>query len=91
VTPNLDARPVDPRDARWEAWNPGYRVYFWRREGDSYTSREFGIATAEVDEVLAWIDDNRLDGETFTLFAVVDRGDGVGVVRLAGVDPTRSA
>jgi hypothetical protein len=41
--------------------------------------------------VLAWIDDNRLDGETFTLFAVVDRGDGVGVVRLAGVDPTRSA
>ena len=69
MTPNLDARPVDPRDARWEAWNPGYRVYFWRREGDSYTSREFGIATAEVDEVLAWIDDNRLDGETFRFCA----------------------
>jgi hypothetical protein len=89
--PNLDARPVDPRDARWEMWNPGYRVCFWRREGDAYASREFDIASAEVDDVLAWIDDNRLHEETFVLIAVVDRGDGVGIIRLVGVDPTRSA
>jgi hypothetical protein len=89
--PNLDARPADPRDARWELWNPGYRVYFWRRAGDAYASREFDVAPAEVDEVLAWIDEHRLDGETVALFAVVDRGDGLGIIRLAGVDPTRSA
>jgi hypothetical protein len=89
--PNVDARSVDPRDARWELWNPNYRVYFWRREGDAYASREFDVAPAEIDEVLAWIDEQRLDGETFTLFAIVDLGDEVGMIRLAGVDPNRTA
>ena len=89
--PNLDARPVDPRDTHWEVWYPGYRVHFWRREGDTYVSRDFDIAPAEVDEVLAWIEEHRLNGETFALFAIVDRADGMGIIRLVGVDPTRSA
>lgn len=87
---DLEARPVDPRDQRWEVWNPRYRVYFWRRVGDSYYSREFEIATEAVQDVLAWADENRSPDETFTLFAVVDHGDR-GLVRLAGSDPSRSA
>jgi hypothetical protein len=73
---DLSARPVDQRDARWEEWSPRYRVYFWRPFGTGFASREF---------------ENRAEQETFTLFAVVDRGDGPGLVRLAGADPTRSA
>jgi hypothetical protein len=88
---DLSARPVDPRDARWEEWSPSYRVYFWRRVGDAFASREFEIRAGDVDAVFAWADENRVEQETFTLFAVVDRGDGPGLVRLAGTDPTRSA
>jgi hypothetical protein len=88
---DLDARPVDPRDRRWEVWNPRYRVHFWRRVGDGYASREFDIASGEVDAALAWIGAERAGDETFTLFALVDRGDDRGQVRLAGSDPTRDA
>ena len=84
----LDARPVDPRDHAWELWDPRYRVYFWRRVGDAYHSRAFEIAAEEVGDALRWADENRNAEESFTLFAVVDRGDR-GLVRLAGTDPTR--
>jgi hypothetical protein len=86
----LDARPVDPRDQRWEVWDPRYRVYFWRQVGDGHHSREFEVAAKEVQDVLAWADERRSAGETFTVFAVVDHGDR-GLVRLAGTDPTRDA
>jgi hypothetical protein len=85
---DLDARPIDPRDPQWEVWNPLYRVYFWRRVGESYSSREFEIAAEEVGDALRWADEQRNAEETFTLFAVVDHGD-PGLVRLAGTDPTR--
>jgi hypothetical protein len=86
----VDARLVDPRDARWEQWNPAYRVSLWTQSGDGWASREFEIGGADVSDVLDWIREQR-DVETFTLYAVVDRGEDRGLVRLAGNDPTRSA
>jgi len=89
---HLSARPVDPRDARWEEWSPSYRVYFWRPVGGTgFASREFEIRGGDVEAVFAWADENRVEPETFALFVVVDRGDGPGLVRLAGTDPTRCA
>jgi hypothetical protein len=90
AVPELDARHVDPRDSRWELWNPAYLVSLWSRSGDGWASREFEIGAADVNEVLDWIREQD-DVETFTLYAIVNRGDDRGVVRLAGTDPTRSA
>jgi hypothetical protein len=89
--PTVDAHPVDPRDTRWEVWNPRYRVFFWREVGTGYGSRGFDLDTGEADAALAWADQERGENETFTLFAVVDLGEDRGLVRLAGSDPTRSA
>jgi hypothetical protein len=87
---DVDARLVDPRDARWELWTPAYRVSLWTRSSDGWASREFEIGDADVNDVLDWIQEQR-DVETFTLYAIVDQGDDRGLVRLAGNDPTRSA
>ena len=84
------ARPVDPRDARWEVWEPTYRVYFWRRTADGWQSRECEVSAADVVAVLEWAVRHANEGETSTIFAVVVDGAGArGLVRLAGVDPTR--
>jgi hypothetical protein len=88
---DLGASAVDPRDTRWEVWDPRYQVHFWREVGDAYSSRELEIAANQVAAALSWAEAEQADDETFTLFAVVDRGDGRGLVRLAGNDPTRSA
>lgn len=85
------ARSIDPRDSRWEVWNPRFRVFFWTRRGDGWASREFEVEADDIDAVRHWIDEQRRDAETFTLFAVIDRGDVRGLVRLFGTDPTRSA
>jgi hypothetical protein len=89
--PDLEAHPVDPRDQRWEVWNPTYRVHFWRPLGDGHSAREFEIAAGDVEEALAWVGEHRDVEETFALFAVVSRDDDLGLVRLAGTDPTRNA
>lgn len=87
---DLIAQLVDPRDCRWEVWSPSYRVYFWLAIGDAFSSREFHISNADVTTVLAWADLHAKDDETYTVFAVVDRGNDLGLVRLAGRDPTRN-
>ena len=69
------ARPVDPRDTRWEVWNPRFRVHFWGSFGQIWASREFEHADG---------------GETYTVHCVVEGADGTGLVRLAGTDPTRT-
>ena len=86
---NLIARLVDPRDTGWEVWTPAFRVYFWRLIGDEYSSREFEISNADITMVLDWANLQASDDETYTVFAVVDRGGDLGLVRLAGDDPTR--
>ena len=87
---NLTSRPIDPRDTGWEVWNPAYRVYFWRRvSATGWGSRELEVSGDDIVAVLDWATRNANDGETYTLFAVVDYGDERGLIRLAGHDPTR--
>jgi hypothetical protein len=86
----LRARPVDPRDTRWEVWNPAFRVYFWRSLGGGWMSREFEISGGDVVAVLAWAADHAEDDETYTLHCIVEGPDGAGLVRLTGEDPTRT-
>ena len=86
----LRARPVDPRDTRWEVWNPAFRVYFWRRWMGGWMSREFEIRGGDVVGVLAWAAEHAEDGETYTLHCVVEAPDGTGLVRLTGEDPTHT-
>ena len=85
------ARSIDPRDSRWEELTPRFRVYFWAPAGDGWASREFEVEADDVDAVRRWIEEHRAEAETFTLFAVVDRNDERGLLRLLGTDPTRSA
>jgi hypothetical protein len=80
----MRAAHVDPRDQRWEDDSPAYRVYFWT--GDS-SCEEWQLTGADVDEVLAWADEHA-DGRTMSIWVVRSDADGVGLIRLAGVDPT---
>jgi hypothetical protein len=84
----LQARLVDPRDARWESDDPRFRVLFWTRFGNGWSSCEFEIENADVAEVLDWVEKNRGDATAFTMYVVVDRGSDRGLIRLAGTDPT---
>lgn len=86
----LDARPVDPRDQGREIWNPAYRVYFWHRFGSAGASREFEVSGGDIGSVLAWAADHAENNETYTVFTVVHFDEEVGLVRLAGDDPTRA-
>jgi hypothetical protein len=84
------AWPVDPRDTRWEVWNPRFRVYFWRSLGQIWASREFELSAEDVVAVVAWAAEHAEGGETYTIHCVVEGADGTGLVRLAGTDPTRT-
>jgi hypothetical protein len=65
-------------------------VYFWRREGGGYQAEEFQLTGAsDVREVLAWAEE-RADGRTFTVYALLRSRGELGLVQLAGVDPTAS-
>ena len=81
---------MDPRDERWEVWQPAYRVCFWRSLQGGYRSREFELSGGDVLEVLSWADRNAEDGETFTLHVTASSPEGLGLIRLAGDDPTRA-
>jgi hypothetical protein len=82
---------IDPRDQRWESDCPAYRVCFWQSvgsgEGSGWQSEEWELAEADVDEVLAWAD-ARAGGRTISVWVVHCDARGVGVIRLAGIDPT---
>jgi hypothetical protein len=87
---DVRAWPVDPRDTRWEVWNPRFRVCSWRSLGQSWASREFELSAQDVVAVLAWAAEHAEGGETYTIHCVVGGADGTGLVRLAGTDPTRT-
>jgi hypothetical protein len=79
---------VDPRDESWEGGHPVFRVYFWKRlEQGSFESEEFELLECEVTEALRWAEATRGD-RTFTLYVRRDDAGGVGLLRLAGTDPT---
>lgn len=93
------ARNVDPRDRRWRDEPSAYRIDFWRPlgppppEGDSdigraYESDEWELTgVRNVEDAIAWAN-SVAAGREFTLYAVVDRGESRGLVRLCGTDPT---
>src|SRR5689334_21352421 len=85
------AMPVDPRDERWASHSPAYRVYFWQPVGpgeqSAWRSDEWELTEADVDEVLAWADAHA-DGRAMSAWVVHRDADGVGLIRLAGIDPT---
>ena len=89
---------VDPRDIEWDVERPTYRVDVWERpsapegvaqEAMAYHRDTYRISDADdVDEVLAWARATTRPGQTFSLY-VECRDDGrLGLIRLAGVDPT---
>ena len=78
----MHAMPVDPRDQNWESDSPAYRVYFWQ----DMASDEWELSEADIDEVLAWADAHA-DGRTMTVWVVHRDSEGVGLIRLAGIEP----
>jgi hypothetical protein len=88
------ARPVDPRDQRWEVAKPVYRVYFWERQrpertDSGWTSDEWQLEDADIGEVLEWAQ-AKAASRQFGVYVEVTQGqpDGLGLVRLLGTDPT---
>ena len=83
------------RTGGWEVDAPPYRVYFWREtvgpNGPGVASSPYLITDAhDVSEVLEWAEREVGPHRTYTVYAEVDRGDTKGLLRLIGVDPTRS-
>jgi hypothetical protein len=83
-----DARPVDPRDQMWEVHEPRYRVHFWDADA---RSDEWELTGVDVQEALHWAQDSA-GGRSFTFYAVADAvgREGLGLIRLLGVDPIRN-
>ena len=79
----MEIRSVDPRDESWLIPDPRYRVYFFDASGNS---NDYEIAGVDVAEVSLWAEAQR-KGRTFVLYACVPR-NGLGLVRLAGRDPS---
>jgi len=82
--------PVDPRDQQWQSDSPVFRVYFWERLGQGrYRSDEYEIRGSDVVEVLRWAEEAK--GErSFTAYLCLIDEVGLGLVLLAGTDPTVS-
>jgi len=93
VGPDLvvHAMPIDPRDQRWESDSPAYRVYFWQAIGSGersgWQSEEWELAEADADEVLAWANAHA-GGRAMSIGVVHRDAGGVGLIRLASIDPT---
>jgi hypothetical protein len=93
----MEAAQVDPRDISWEVGAPTYRVYFWSRVDVSpgvaagcagWVADEWRLTRArDVHEVLTWAEQRR-GGRSYTLYAEFGGEDGMGMVNLAGIDPT---
>jgi hypothetical protein len=85
------AMPIDPRDQRWQSDSPAYRVFFWQSlgsgESSGWRSEEWELTEADIDEVLAWAGSHAA-GRTVSIWVVHRDADGVGHIRLAGIDPT---
>lgn len=82
-------------DEKWEVDFPKYRVYFWHNpiaHPIMWTSYVYDVSDAHnVHQVLAWAEANAR-GRRYQVFALVDdRARGVGLLALAGSNPTRPA
>lgn len=78
----MDAQLIDPRDEAWEITRPRFRVYFWT----GTASEDYELHGTDVHGAIDWAETQR--GErTYTLYACAEV-DGLGLIRLAGEDPT---
>jgi hypothetical protein len=86
----MKATRVDPRDVTWEVGHPTYRVYFWIQDGSA--SAEWRVTNAaNVIDVFAWADERVGEGRSYQVFVEVAtemEGQGLGLLRLRGADPT---
>jgi hypothetical protein len=97
----MHVESVDPRDTQWEEDAPVYRVYLWSQalappdipsDLVGWQSEEYEIRDArDVHEVIAWAQRPEHGGRAFALYVSIERNGQPGLVRLAGVDPTRAA
>ncbi|MGH4031700.1 hypothetical protein ACQB60_22515 [Actinomycetota bacterium Odt1-20B] len=95
----MHIRLVDPRDTTWEQDHAAYRVYFWEggSEGESRTSYEYEVLDeVDVEELLTWAKEYAAErGWTYTVYVWVAGGvvgdgkGGSGLIRLAGIHPSR--
>lgn len=84
----MNVKAVDPRDTTWEDVQPVFRVSFWD-ERNAWASHEYEISGADVVDVVSWAESSLGElGTEFTLSVKVVRDNTVGVVVLAGRDPT---
>ena len=93
---------VDPRDVSWEDDRPTYRVYFWHQppaapevpqERMGYHCDEYRLLdAADVHEVITWATGRARSDQTYTLYVEHrDSADRLGLVILAGSEPTAAA
>jgi hypothetical protein len=83
----MEVTLVDPRDVTWEVDLPTYRVYFWTQGGSACD--EWRVTnSASVHDVLAWAMDRVGEGRSYQVFVEVPAEHGLGILRLAGADPT---
>jgi hypothetical protein len=82
----MDVRRSNPLSAQRPVDRPDFRVHFWK--GNSSDEWDL-IGCQNVREALAWADENAGAERSYTLYAVIDTGELLTVVRLFGVDPNR--
>lgn len=92
----IEERPVDVTESRWVVGEPSYQVQFWRQLSDpepplmplweSEVHRLVGVN--DVADALGWAEAHA-GGRRIVIYAEIDRGPNVGLVRVRGVDPTR--
>jgi hypothetical protein len=89
--PLVKVSAVDPRDQTWELSADRFRVYFWSspRHPESWVSDEWEVESSDVREVVAWADSHRSARGDYVLYAVAPF-DGLGLIKLAGTDPTEA-
>jgi hypothetical protein len=82
---------IDIRDQKWQELSPTYLVIFWTEfsepDAAGWTSEEWELTQADVEDVLRWTADNR--GQRLaSIWLVLHDHRGRGHIRLSGTDPT---
>src|SRR5664279_4150668 len=94
------AEAVDPRFVSWEVEQPSYRVYIWHRPPgppevpkaqvghrcDEYRLRD----ATDIREVLDWAHRTARPEQTFSIYVEHRDSDGLGLIQLAGTNPSVS-
>lgn len=90
----MRVRGIDPRDTAWEVDIPTFRVHFWEPQGApgqrnvAFTSYEYEVTEADAHDVIRWAEQEAGPHRTYTLYVLASDGRQLGMVRLAGQDPT---